>query len=341
MDLHMTGKGNYSSKLFNTTYVINMDKDKDRWKSVSKQIKEHFPDLNVTRITAVDGKDPLATKLADWDKVLNGLCKWFCTPSQISCALSHLKAWKQFLESNLKNVLICEDDVYFKDNPTLIMEKVADQLPHDFDIVYLGCNECDRDEKNHTWWGEMLHVVSNGKTSEQKIISENLYVPHIAFGLHCYMISRKGAKKLVDILSQGLTSHVDYTINIHHKNLELYAVHPKIAYQKCILGVSSIAKGKHPILPNTILDDKVDADGTSWAYKFTVPTYSIGSYVINIWTIIICVLAVCIRYYVDSNTNLIILADTILFLPGAFTGDFSTNFVIDAILFHVISKWKI
>lgn len=337
----MTGVGQHNSKLFNTAYVINLDREKSRWKHVTQQLQTHLPSINVTRISAIDGTDPLAKKVSDWETISTGLCKWFCTNSQISCALSHLKSWKQFLDSNLTNVLICEDDVYFRDTLEPLLDKVARQLPHDFDILYLGCNECDRDEEKHTWWGEMLHVVSNGKSSEQKIISENIYVPHIAFGLHCYLISRKGATKLVNILSQGLVSHVDYTINIHHHDLKLYAVHPKLAYQKCILGVSNIAKGKHPLLLNKILDDKVDADGTSWAYKFTVPTYSIGPYILNIWTLLICILAALIRNFIndnDSKANLTIVADAVLFLPGFITGNISANLVIDLLLFHLIVK---
>lgn len=279
--------------MFSTAYVINLDRDTARWKSVTQEIQRAFSDkISIVRVSAADGSNMETRKDPDWKAVSLGLCKWLCTPSQIGCALSHLKVWQSFLSSQESMAMVCEDDVVFKNDPELLLRKAESQIPKDFDLLYLGCNECDYDKSNHTWWGTFLHTMANGGKSLQRKVSENIYVPHLALGTHCYVISRSGAEKMCKLLRQGLEDkfHIDFMINAKYRGLKIYAFHPKLAAQQCILSASSIATGKHPSAVNFLLDDAVDADGTSWAYKMTCPVFAIGPYIVNMWTLIFIVL---------------------------------------------------
>ncbi len=330
--------------MFTTAYVINLDRDVLRWKSVSQEIRRVFPDeIAIVRVAAADGSNAETRKDPDWEAVGSGLCKWLCTPSQIGCALSHLKVWKTFLATDEPTAMICEDDVVFKQGNTYaLLEQAESQIPEDFDLLYLGCNECDYDTSKHTWWGTFLHTMANGGKSVQKQISENIYVPHIALGTHCYVISRSGAAKMCGMLAKGLDSkfHIDFMINAKHRDLNIYAFHPKLAAQQCILSTSSIATGKHPSAVNMILDKVVDADGTSWAYKMTCPAFALGPYIVNMWTFIFVVLGLASGKISGRYRHVLIAAVYLVFFAPdiAYSNVASMNTIGNMALFHFASR---
>jgi GR25 family glycosyltransferase involved in LPS biosynthesis len=48
--------------------------------------------------------------------------------------------FQKALRDGLKSILVFEDDALFKMDPEQVMEKCLQQLPKDFDLLYLGCN---------------------------------------------------------------------------------------------------------------------------------------------------------------------------------------------------------
>ncbi len=323
--------------MFTTAYVINLDRDTQRWTTVENEIKRSFPShVELVRVSAADGSNPSTRSDPDWNKVASGMCKYVCSAAQISCALSHLKVWEKVIDSNEPMALICEDDVSFRGEPHTELRKNFDQVPKDFDLLYLGCNECDYDAKKHTAWGALLHMLSNGSTSKQRRLSDNVYVPHVVFGSHCYVISRQGAMKMSALLRTGLNFHIDYMINTKRKELNIYAFHPKLAYQQCVLSVSSIATGKHPSGVNRVLDKLVDTDGTSWAYKLSVPVFSLGSYNVNAWTGIVVMLGWLTGKAGVREKQILVVIYSVLFLPDFVYADaVSINTVGNLVLFHL------
>ena len=95
--------------------MINLDRRKDRLKSVKKQLDNHG--IKFERFSAYDGnhinkyKDSI-NKYLDINNNLNN--------GQIGCILSHIKIWKNVINdteiSGDKLILILEDDVLIDNN---------------------------------------------------------------------------------------------------------------------------------------------------------------------------------------------------------------------------------
>ena len=88
-------------------FVINLDRSPERLAYVMPQVKAlGFP---VKRVVGIDGKKLSESEI---ENVTNNstLAK---EKGTIGCTLSHMKAWREFLESNYEYAVIFEDDVAF------------------------------------------------------------------------------------------------------------------------------------------------------------------------------------------------------------------------------------
>ncbi|WP_432471660.1 glycosyltransferase family 25 protein [Amphritea sp. HPY] len=98
-------------------YVINLKKDTDKKDYITKHFKEKGI-LNYEFIEAVYGKDLSEEELQTvYDP---DLAKKFwgreILANEIGCALSHLKIYKEIIQSGSKGAFIFEDDVFIKEN---------------------------------------------------------------------------------------------------------------------------------------------------------------------------------------------------------------------------------
>lgn len=108
----------------------------------------------------------------------------FLTSSEIGCALSHLGVYKEFLSSNDKSILICEDDIYFTDEFTLERVEAIRQFVEETDeprIVVL--------QKS------IYHNVCIEDVDK----SLSIYSALNLFGTLGYIINRKAAENIVQI----------------------------------------------------------------------------------------------------------------------------------------------
>jgi len=91
----------------------------------------------------------LEIRLDRWNKILNQLPKlgitaerfqgYHINPGWEGCLMSHLEILKMC--QKYQRFMIIEDDMLIQlDQPTLILDKVFDQLPPDWDMLYLGAN---------------------------------------------------------------------------------------------------------------------------------------------------------------------------------------------------------
>ena len=89
------------------TYVISLNKPDN----LLSQIRNYG--LDPILVEGVNGKK-LTTKDIKENTNISG--SMFAPLSVIGCAMSHIKTWKLFLESNAEYGIIFEDDVVFEDN---------------------------------------------------------------------------------------------------------------------------------------------------------------------------------------------------------------------------------
>jgi GR25 family glycosyltransferase involved in LPS biosynthesis len=104
----------------------------------------------------------------------------FMTPGAIGCALSHIEVWKEVASSN-HPAIILEDDVSIAPQFDYIFPRILRDLPLDFDILYFA----DLVKSSESQLGVKLSSFLELLKGE-------------AWGTYAYMISSKGAKRLLN-----------------------------------------------------------------------------------------------------------------------------------------------
>jgi hypothetical protein len=102
-------------------YVINLDRDVDRWNSVLKESSYSF--LETHRVKAIDAHDLPSQN--------------FVAPGVHAAWLSHRKAMNVFLESGLHFAIIAEDDFHIK-RPSDLFSHIKTLSNLDWDMVQFG-----------------------------------------------------------------------------------------------------------------------------------------------------------------------------------------------------------
>ena len=273
------------------TYIINLDKDTSRWEKMKIECKKHFIE-NYTRIPGIDG-----SVITDKDMdLVSSSCKNFCTRSTIGCALSHIKAWEKVGGTTL----ILEDDSRFENDFVESVLSKLESVPKDFDILYLGCNiGCYNDDKR-TFETFLYSLIK--KTSKFKRINKDIYVPYLPLALHGYILSKKGAKKLLDLVKhKKVNDHIDVHILENSSGLSIYASDPLLVYQ--LVENSNIATG-YPVVINSIFEKYTNDFRIPYTYFLTCPILKIGFMEINLFVIVVSLLAVALHSKGVSTSKL-------------------------------------
>ena len=227
------------------TYVINLDHRIDRWNNIQKAFK--YTPLKLNRWNAVYGKN-----LSDDDiyKITNTFCYYFCAPGLIGCWLSHYLLWKYIFENKLDNVLILEDDAIPIQNFSIKLDNILKQIPTDYDIVFLGCDGSCDSENNYL--AQLIYGKNKSVDVNNKI--NDLVVPTFPLGMHAYIVSHRGAKKLLEIKELNKISyHIDYHLSKYiysnkNYNIKMYATILPLIVQDADKNISDIAEKEHPIV---------------------------------------------------------------------------------------------
>lgn len=186
------------------TYVINLDKDVDKWEEIQKKFS-----WELTRISAVDGN-----KCKDRPFFISGFI--------YGCLQSHRKVWEIVVKTN-KLALVLEDDCQPLDGFEERLPLLLQTLPNDYDVAVLGYIASD------VRGDYMLTALTAPlmKRRCMKKVNEDWYVPGIFFGTHCYLISPQGAQKL---LANRLDYHADFVLSTD-KNIQIYCPQETMASQ--------------------------------------------------------------------------------------------------------------
>jgi len=289
-------------------YYINLDKDTHKNKNILSEFNK-VGIKNPIRIPGIYGEN--MSKI-DIDNNTNILCSSFCTASAIGCALSHINTWKEIIKNNDRYAMICEDDIHFIDkNFIQLYNKLINEVPKDFDILYIGCISCEKEMPYNPYF------LSIDKPKTIKIInSYEIREPGMTYGAHCYIISNATAKKLVDYFQQnGIKTHVDVMLqNLARKHLiKRYTIAPNLVLQTSLTDLSISANAKNfPILFNTILKKYELFPRLPLDYAMTSNVGRIYKYNINMWTAVFILLGILLYRY---NPVIILIVYLFLTLP--------------------------
>jgi GR25 family glycosyltransferase involved in LPS biosynthesis len=183
--------------IFDKVYIVNVDRNIDKFKRVEARVKAIMPHMPIERISGIDRED----LTEDWlnEKKIRPSPAWrepwsdrTFTKGDIACALSHAKAWEKIILDQTKVALLLEDDVVlygpetpqkredgFLEGCEKIEQEINQNNLQDFEYIYLARNKVSR--------------------SQEEEVTEMLVRPEYSYWCLASLISLEGAKKLFNI----------------------------------------------------------------------------------------------------------------------------------------------
>ena len=125
---------NFENSINYQTYVINLDRSKDRLKNITKEMNDAH--LSFIRWNAFDGSKLNFNKLIQ-KNIFNEKNKMMV--GAIGCSMSHISLWKEAIKHK-KNILVFEDDIKIPRDFSKKLTVYLNQLPSKWDILYLGAS---------------------------------------------------------------------------------------------------------------------------------------------------------------------------------------------------------
>ena len=259
------------------TYIISLENPTEK----INYLKSHG--ISPILIEGINGKKE---KDENIEKHVSTYYKYFGPKSAIGCALSHIKAWRAFLETADDYAIIFEDDVVVEDDFVNKLNLAMSHVPSSFDVLYLGCLGCDNDQSVNMIKWSMFMIV---KPVEPKKINDYISIPSVAFATHAYVLSRKGAETLLKEIDGKLNNHIDICMQQLASNgkIETYVTTPRIAYQTSTdNGISANVSSNHPILLSKFLNQFYFDKMTRANYFFNVSILRLGEINVNMASIL-------------------------------------------------------
>lgn len=181
-------------------YVINLDHREDRWEECKEEL-EHIglEPGDYERFSAVNGHEhPMADEVDIRDGALG-------------CALSHLNLYEDADERGFSKIAVFEDDVIFAETFTTRFEDYFEQLPEDWQFLYLGGN-------------------NQGNLTDY---SENIKRCTKTWSTHAYLIGKGHRQKISDAVREdGFQQPVDNVFGDLQTEYDFYITDPKITIQR-------------------------------------------------------------------------------------------------------------
>lgn len=201
--------------LYDTIFYINLDKRTDRRSHMEKLIKNIGYEKITKRIQGVDGlildinnvSHNIITNEGKADALNEKLHVYVpLTVGAIGCALSHRNIWNIIAnDDNINSALILEDDIDIDNEYHTKLQTYIPYIPDDFEILFIG-----------------YHPTS---IEHNKVSVNNLLLKcNKVFGLFGYILTKKGAKKLLNIFP--ISYQIDTEMSKAYTDMNAYIVKP-------------------------------------------------------------------------------------------------------------------
>lgn len=202
-------------RLIDRIYVINLDERPQKWARIEPLF--HDQKMNVTRASGINGwllsEEAKKELFGPYPPQLRG--------GQIGCLLSHLSIIKDGYERNYSRIWIMEDDVFFLEDAKVLSSLIALLQKKDpqWDVLYTDVNMKKAN-------GEYLENLALNPRPDQVLAPLEYYLSRIQiaptlmkigqrYGLHSYILSRRGMRKILDYFTHVyLWAPID--IDIHY-----------------------------------------------------------------------------------------------------------------------------
>jgi GR25 family glycosyltransferase involved in LPS biosynthesis len=190
------------NNFFDKIFCLNLESRQDRWEKSCQEFLKH--NIHAERIYGIDGRKCNTTNL----KISKGA---------FGCLLSQFFVLKYAQHLGLKNFLFLEDDIEFDEDAINIFNTIKNQIPPDWDMLYLGGN----------------HYIGQNL----KKINKHIYQCESTLSAHAVGFNSKVFEKILYQIT-----NTNYAVDEHyaslHKDIKAYVIIPHIAWQKA--GYSNI-----------------------------------------------------------------------------------------------------
>lgn len=182
-------------------YYINLKDSYDR----NKKMIEQCTNLSCNRINAINGK---TFDINDVDvKIKNSSLSRNC----IACFLSHINSLKSVLKNNESYAIILEDDVLLDNNLITKLSIIRKELPHDFDILFLGGTRVC------------------GKKYSKNLIKQKQINKDCNAGAFAYLVSNKSCRKILELIyKDGIYKMYDHQLRDYFPKLNVFYTSPML-----------------------------------------------------------------------------------------------------------------
>ena len=188
------------------SYVINLDRDKDRLAKVEQEFAA--AGMAFKRVPAINGAD-LPDRIAPYFLDADGNYAPHLTAGEIGCYASHLSVWHRVLLEEDRCALICEDDVRLVPQFREVIDLIIAKAPPGWDLIRLS-SPTERAKYRFAEVSPYYSIVRYTK------------IPASAAG---YLLSKVGAMKLLVVTRR--TRPVDLDCGCPWEfNLDTYGVLP-------------------------------------------------------------------------------------------------------------------
>ena len=249
-------------------YYINLEERVDRKDHFLTQCNVHkIPLKKIERFNAINGKKLIM------NETVNNLfrnCNYKNYNSGTSIMgnqLSHYMLFEKMITENFKYIIICQDDIVFKNGFCDYVNNLMDNIPDDAEIIHLGFHKYAVRDVFLPW-----DLSKNTKDDCISKVHINDFICKVNDGCHlynshnstCYILTQKGARNYISYIineKQGFTVAQDYEMSYYLESKDLsYASRYVLATTNTMFGSdifeniynSKSASNKHKFTSNNI-----------------------------------------------------------------------------------------
>lgn len=231
------------------TYVINLDRRPDRLTTFDKNCP---PELAYKKFSALDGK------LMKPNKHLQKIFEnndFNMRSGLVGVAMSHIKLWTNLIKSDANLFLILEDDVTFIHDFNHKLTNLLQSLETvDWDLIYLGHHLYPKYQQDGCFDVTKPPYVEKWNSTLSLLKSMG--------GMFSYLISKNGARKLLDFINTtGMTNGIDTMQQKAIGVMDTFYCFPHLVYSKCVL-------------PNNKVDSDIQYEHTSLSLPLPISQLS-------------------------------------------------------------------
>lgn len=140
----------------------------------------------------------------------NGWLEQGWKPGELGIWASNYTAWVNFSKSEYDHIILMEDDIKLTKDFAKKLSSYIDELPDDWDVFTVYIPETGN-----------IRYKNNGKHLD--IGKENVCKVYQSWSCLCYVVSKSGAKKMIEDVKTPVNRPIDHYL-FYHDDLNVYAI---------------------------------------------------------------------------------------------------------------------